>query len=160
MQTRYSVLFGALLSASAIVSAAENPSAPATEKSKADAPQSEAAQAQSAHAEAGLRVYVDPATGQIVSQPVTAEQQRAAAAADAANASFNQSDEGLQIVYFADGSSMMDLQGRFQLATVATAQADGTVRTSCNDADHLKLGEHTHDPDAKPVVVNPIRDVR
>jgi hypothetical protein len=43
-----------------------------------------------------------------------------------------------------DGSTMLDLQGRFQQATVATQQADGSLTTYCNDADHLALGQHSH----------------
>lgn len=110
-----------------------------------------------AQGQSGMRAFVDPSTGQLVSQPVTPEQQRAVEAVDPA---FRQDDEGLQIVYFADGSSMMDLQGRFQQATVVEVQADKSLRTYCNDADHLKLGQHTHDKAAAPVTVNPVREER
>jgi hypothetical protein len=143
MQIRFTLMFGALLGASMMSSAA-------TEQ--------EASQVQSAPTNtAGLRAFVDPETGQLVSQPVTDAQKRAVEAVDP---SFRQDDEGLQIVYFADGSSMMDLQGRFQQATVAEAKPDGSLRTYCNDADHLKLGKHTHDPETAPVTVNPAREER
>ena len=92
-------------------------------------------------AAAGMRAYVDPATGKLVSQPVTAEQQRQATASDPA---FGQDSSDLRVVQMPDGSTMMDLQGRFQQATVATKQADGSLSTYCKDADHLSLGKHRH----------------
>lgn len=93
-------------------------------------------------AEAGMRVYVDPQTGELVSSPVTAEQRQQASAADAA---FNQDNTDLVPVRMPDGSIMVDLQGRFQQATVATVQPDGSIRTYCNDADHVAQGVHNHD---------------
>ena len=128
MRTTCTLLFGALLSASAVtVVAADDTSR----------------QAKPAQAESGLRAYVDPETGQLTSQPVTAEQKRASEAVDP---TFRQDDEGLQIVYFEDGSSMMDLQGRFEQATVVEVQSDASLRTYCSDADHLRLGKHAHAP--------------
>ena len=93
-------------------------------------------------AAAGMRAYVDPATGKLVSQPVTAEQQRQATASDPA---FGQDSSDLRVVQMPDGSTMMDLQGRFQQATVAAKQADGSLSTYCNDADHRSLGQHQHE---------------
>ncbi len=112
---------------------------------------------QSVAVEAGMRAYVDPATGELSGQPVTAEQQRAAEATDPA---LRQDDEGLRIVYFEDGSSMMDLQGRFQQATVAEVQADGSLGTWCSDADHIELGKHRHDSGSRAAPVAPARDDR
>lgn len=108
-------------------------------------------------AEAGMRAYVDPATGELSGQPVTAEQKRAAESTDPA---FRQDDEGLRIIYFEDGSSMMDLQGRFQQATVAEVQADGSLSTWCNDADHIELGKHRHGAGQQPVSAATDRDER
>ena len=108
-------------------------------------------------AEVGMRAYVDPATGELSAEPVTAEQKRAAESADGL---FRQDDQGLRIVYFEDGSSMMDLQGRFQQATVAEVQADGRLRTWCNDADHLALGPHQHDGGAEATTTVPTREQR
>lgn len=104
-------------------------------------------------AEAGLRVYVDPQSGELVSQPVTPEQRRQAANADAA---FNQDTSDLVPVKMPDGSTMVDLQGRFQQATVATVQADGNIRTYCDDADHLALGTHVHDAQKGATPVSPL----
>jgi hypothetical protein len=148
MQIRCTLMLGALLGASMMTNAATENAA--TEQNASPA-QPSPVQA------SGLRVFIDPETGQLVSQPITEAQKKAVEAVDP---SFRQDDEGLQIVYFADGSSMMDLQGRFQQATVAEAQPDGSLRTYCDDADHLKHGNHTHDPDATPVTVNPTREER
>jgi hypothetical protein len=103
-------------------------------------------------AAAGMRAYVDPATGKLVSQPVTAEQQRQATASEPA---FSQDSSDLRVVQMPDGSTMMDLQGRFQQATVAAKQTDGSLRTYCNDADHLALGKHRHDATSAAVDVQP-----
>lgn len=99
------------------------------------------APAASSAAESGLRVYVDPQSGELVSQPVTEEQRQQAAATEAA---FNQDNSDLVSVRMPDGSVMVDLQGRFQQATVATVQADGSIRTYCADADHAGQGQHSH----------------
>lgn len=93
-------------------------------------------------AEAGLRVYVDPQSGELVSQPVTAEQRHQAATADSM---FNEDTSDLVPVQMADGSIMVDLKGRFQQATVATVQADGSIRTYCSDAEHVAQGLHSHE---------------
>jgi hypothetical protein len=143
MHIHRTLMVGALLGASMITNAATEQEASSAQASPAQA--------------SGLRAFIDPETGQLVSQPVTQAQKNAVEAVDPA---FRQDDEGLQIVYFADGSSMMDLQGRFQLATVVETKPDGSLRTYCSDADHLKLGQHTHDPEAAPVTVNPVREER
>jgi len=104
-------------------------------------------------AAAGMRAYVDPATGKLVSQPVTAEQQRQATASDPA---FSQDSSDLRVVQMPDGSTMMDLQGRFQQATVVAKQSDGSLSTYCNDADHLTLGTHRHEPATSTVDRQPV----
>lgn len=103
---------------------------------------------------AGMRVYVDPESGDLVSAPVTAEQ-KAAAAADAEQ--FRQDDTGLREVIHADGSKSMDLEGRYELATQAHKSADGSVGYSCNDAAHVAQGKHDH---TQPAPAAPARDVR
>lgn len=150
MTMQSNVLFGALLAVSAVAFAA-----PAEEAVKPQSAQSQ----QSVQSEQGMRVYVDPATGELVSQPTTEEGKRAAAA-DAKSQAFRQDDEGLVVEHHADGSMSMDLQGRFQQATVAEVQADGSIRTYCSDADHMKLGHHSHDETAQPVSVAPASDLR
>ncbi len=107
--------------------------------------------AQAMRTATGLGDPVKPQREQSTSQLVTAEQDRLTQANDPA---FRQADEGLQIIYLEDGSSMMELQGRFQHATVAEVQADASVRTHCQDADHLRLGEHVHDSVAIPARAN------
>jgi hypothetical protein len=141
MNARSKFVFGALLSVSVVSMNA----ASAAEETKP------------AQGQSGMRAFVDPETGQLVSQPVTPEQQRAVEAVDP---SFRQDSEGLQVIYFADGSSMANLEGRFQQATVVEVQADKSLRTYCSDADHLKMGQHTHDEAAAPVSVHPAREER
>ena len=43
------------------------------------------------------------------------------------------SDEGLVAEQHADGTVMVDLQGRFQHAMLARVNADGTVEVQCHD---------------------------
>ena len=103
-------------------------------------------------AEVGLRVYVDPQSGELLSQPVTAEQRQQAANADAL---FNQDNSDLVPVQMPDGSTMVDLRGRFQQATVATVQADGSIRTYCSDAGHAAQGLHHHEIIGTTLPVSP-----
>ncbi|PIV34319.1 MAG: hypothetical protein COS34_04675 [Lysobacterales bacterium CG02_land_8_20_14_3_00_62_12] len=110
-------------------------------------------QSGAATAQAGMRAYVDPATGKLVSQPVTAEQKRQATTVDPA---FSQDSSDLRVVQMPDGSTMMDLQGRFQQATVVAKQSDGSLSTYCNDADHLTLGTHRHEPATSTVDRQPV----
>lgn len=102
--------------------------------------------------EVGMRAYVDPQSGQLVSEPVTDEQRRQATEVDPA---FSQDSSDLEVVHLPDGSTMMDLQGRFQQATVASVQSDGRLTTYCNDADHLALGKHSHEAKADAVLTAP-----
>lgn len=102
----------------------------------------------------GMRVYVDPETGALVDRPVTPAQKNAAAAE---NAQFRQDDTGLKVVTHPDGSISIDLEGRFQMATEAQVSADGSVRVTCNDADHAAQAKHTR---AQPIAVAPVRDDR
>jgi hypothetical protein len=114
----------------------------------ADQGAAEKAQPENVQAEAGMRVYVDPETGQLTSTPVTPEQRAQAESSEA----FRQDDTGLRVVHMPDGSSMMDLQGRFEQATAAQVTAEGKLQTYCSDADHLKLGQHAHADAGAPVV--------
>jgi len=102
----------------------------------------------------GMRIYVDPGTGAMVDRPVTAQHKSAAADDDA---QFNQDNSGLRVVTHPDGSISIALEGRFQMATQAHKAEDGSIKYTCEDAEHSAQGEHTH---AQPVSVAPIRDVR
>lgn len=80
-----------------------------------------------ATAGAALRVRLDPETGTIV--PVTDLSQKELA--QQMKRMLNRSAEGLPEVRHADGGVAMHLRGRFQSLSVATADADGQVRTGC-----------------------------
>ena len=151
MNHRCNLLVGALLSASIITVAVA-----AEKQDVAPSSKAEASAEVVAHAESGMRAYVDPETGALTSRPVTAEQR---AKSHQADAGFREDTEDLQIVRRADGAIFMDLQGRFQQATVATVQSDDSIKTYCSDADHLKLGKHEHEA-AAPVTATSTRDVR
>jgi hypothetical protein len=78
---------------------------------------------------AGRDVQVDPQTGQI--KPLTpAEAQQLA---DGLKTMLNKSTEGLVPEKHPDGSTSIDLQGRFQNVAVARVNADGTLEQSCVD---------------------------
>ncbi len=56
----------------------------------------------------------------------------------------NQSQQGLEVKYHADGSRSVDLKGRFQMTSVAHI-VDGKVIYSCQDHEHAELTDpHQH----------------
>jgi hypothetical protein len=58
----------------------------------------------------------------------------------------DESDEGLVRVDLPDGSSMVDLQGRFMSVVVATPTADGDVTVGCyTGEDAIAHALHAHD---------------
>lgn len=78
---------------------------------------------------AGQDVQVDPQTGKI--KPLTADEARQLA--EGLKRMLNKSTEGLVQEHHADGSTSLDLQGRFQNVTVARENQDGTLSQSCVD---------------------------
>ena len=78
---------------------------------------------------AGQNVQVDPRTGDI--QPLTPQEAEKLAAG--LKPMLNRSTEGLIPVHHPDGSTTVDLQGRFRNVTVARANKDGSVSQSCVD---------------------------
>jgi hypothetical protein len=77
----------------------------------------------------GQQVQVDSQTGQI--KELTPEE--AQKMASGLKKLINQSAEGREEVYHADGSSSIDLDGRFQNVTVAKVDEDGNLVQSCVD---------------------------
>ena len=58
----------------------------------------------------------------------------------------DESDEGLDRVVLPDGTSMVDLEGRFMSVMVATPTEDGTVTISCHTGeDAVAHALHAHD---------------
>jgi hypothetical protein len=82
----------------------------------------------SAVADNGLRVVVDPETGEIVAR--LPRQKTDALSAPLGNA-LNRSTEGLRVFNLANGGRGVHLQGRFQHALVVRMKADGSFETVC-----------------------------
>ena len=78
---------------------------------------------------AGQDVQVDPQTGKL--KPLTPQEAQALAAG--LKKMLNKSAEGLTEVQNADGSTTMDLEGRFRHVVVAREREDGSLSTSCVD---------------------------
>ncbi len=81
----------------------------------------------SATAAPGLRVYIDPETGEFTAPPAmplgeSGQQPRAVQPAP---------EPVLEAVPAPGGGMMVDLRGRFQVYSVATKQADGTISSVC-----------------------------
>lgn len=75
----------------------------------------------------GQDVQIDPQTGDI--QPLTPQEAEKLAAG--LKPMLNKSTEGLIPVQHPDGSTTVDLQGRFRNVTVARVNKDGSVSQSC-----------------------------
>ena len=78
---------------------------------------------------AGQDVQVDPQTGKL--KPLTT--QEAQELAEGLKRMVNKSADGLTEVRHEDGSTSMDLEGRFQHVVVAREREDGTLSMSCVD---------------------------
>lgn len=109
------------------------------------APPEAAPTATEAVGSSGMRVYIDPATGKFTDRPVTEAQRRAAA-------------EGILSGPLApmvetrhpDGSVQLDLNGHFEMASVAAIGPDGKLVRVCNDIQHAAQGVHFHPTAAAP----------
>ncbi|MFN7550225.1 MAG: post-PEP-CTERM-1 domain-containing protein [Pseudomonadota bacterium] len=126
MTTNRTMAFAALLAAALAAQAAT-----AGEAAKAPAP--------AAQATAGIRVYIDPATGKFSEKPVTDEQRRAAEAGI---------DSGplapMVETRHPDGTVQVDLNGHFEMANMAVVGPDGKLMRVCDDAAHAAKGKHFH----------------
>jgi hypothetical protein len=77
---------------------------------------------------AGMRAYRDPKTGRLTSSPTDAQVRELDRLL---GETLNDSSEGLEVQIAPDGSKYVDLQGRFQSLSVATASPDGRTRLHC-----------------------------
>lgn len=92
------------------------------------APEQDGTRAQdkeSGAAQAGMKAYVDPETGQLVSRPTT---QADAVALDSA---FTEDYSKIQEIHKADGSTEWIFNGQVDSAVVARRGADGKLRVVC-----------------------------
>lgn len=78
---------------------------------------------------AGQDVQIDPQTGKL--KPLTAEQAQELAAG--LKKMLNKSADGLTQVQHEDGSTSMELNGRFRNVVVAREREDGSLSMSCVD---------------------------
>ena len=78
---------------------------------------------------AGQDVQVDPQTGKL--KPLSAQEAQELAAG--LKKMLNKSAEGLLEVHHEDGSTSMELNGRFRNVVVAREREDGTLSMSCVD---------------------------
>jgi hypothetical protein len=103
-------------------------------------------QGAAAPAEAGMMAYIDPETGDLTTGPVSAGELELDT--ETHNA-LRRDDSGLDVVTRADGSKVMNLQGRYQHVSVIHIDANG-VKTVCTDNE--KSAEHNlnHAPAANP----------
>jgi hypothetical protein len=77
--------------------------------------------------EAGIRVFIDPATGRI-RQPTLAERRRIAASSKAAR---DRSGRTYEVRTRPDGARIVKLDETFLMSVVATMNPDGTVSYAC-----------------------------
>ena len=101
---------------------------------------------------AAVRAYIDPETGTLTQSHAYGN---ASADAEVENA-LNRSTVGLVEVTHPDGHVSVDLQGRFQSASVARINADGQIETSCvetqAEADTFLNDAATQNQDDEPEV--------
>ena len=97
----------------------------------------------------GMKVVVDPETGEVITNPPGQETE--ALSAPLANA-LNRSTEGLQVFDLANGGKGMHLGGRFQHVLVVRVKADGSLETVCvnHSPEAEKLLKHRSEADSQP----------
>ena len=101
---------------------------------------------------AGLRAFIDPATGKLTSNPTRAQLERRSLQARTATSS--RSVIGLRPFELGRGGRGLDLQGRFQTSLRVERGADGNLYQTCGDPTHTgEPHSHTHrtTPETAPV---------
>lgn len=95
-----------------------------------------------------MRVSIDPETGGLVQSPATLSK-----VDDELQESLSRSTEGLVQVHHPDGSVSVNLQGRFQSASMARIDSSGKLHTTCVDnhgaANAFCDGKHDQNPVAE-----------
>ena len=117
---------GVLLAATLVACSPQAPTQTSTTLAGDDAPGT-----------SGLRAAIDPATGELTSEPVAAD------AVQSVTDPLQWSSEGLVIETLPDGTERVDLQGRFQSASYARVAADGAleIRYDAEQAAPAKSGQ-------------------
>ena len=104
--------------------------------------------APSGPAEAGMMAYIDPETGELTTGPAPASE--LTLDAELQNA-LRRDDAGLEVVTRADGTKVLNLQGRYQHASVIHIDENGAT-TVCTDHAAAVEGTLNHPPVVKPTV--------
>jgi hypothetical protein len=120
---------GAMLGATAVVATLAFWAAATMRQSSASTTPANHTSTTQAPGTAGMVVAIDPETG-TVGMP-SAEQMKAFD--EQMKSSLNQSDVGLEFINHPDGSTSVDLQGRYQSVSIAKIGADGRPQTTCVD---------------------------
>lgn len=102
---------------------------------------SENSEAAPAPAMSGLRVTIDPETGQMVVPPPA--DRRKMALSPAMQNAFSQSDEGLPTVVLPDGTVMVNLQGRFRNLLFATVDAEGQLKVGHEVPEEIEVSDES-----------------
>jgi hypothetical protein len=101
---------------------------------------------------AAIRAFIDPETGMLSQSHMDGN---GSADAEVENA-LNRSTAGLVEVQHPDGHVSVDLQGRFQSASVARINQDGQIETNCvetqAEADTFMTGTAVKNQDDEPEV--------
>jgi hypothetical protein len=79
---------------------------------------------------AGLRAYVDPATGRLTEAPNEAQVRELD---EGLGELASRSSEGLEVATEPDGTQLVDLKGRFRSLSTATISPTGALRLDCID---------------------------
>jgi len=88
--------------------------------------------------------YRDPETGELTTPPANVMRTLQPDA-------INFSDEGLEVITLADGTKMIDLQGRFQMSATIKPKPDGTFDHHCTSHPHtLNAQEHSESHTSHP----------
>ena len=116
------------------------------EQSAQPTPPAEQAQTDAPTAQAGMRVYVDPATGRRTSNP-TAEQRVALSRADEAALGGH---ERFTTENLPSGAVILRTHGGGQSVVMARVGSDGKVTVGCDDATHRTMGQHDHNRAESP----------
>jgi len=132
---KYCLMTATLLLAGLAVFAGEDGKEPKKEEVKQETVKKEDAKPQTTPGGAGMVVSIDPSRGTLNSNPELSDEMK-----EALGRMVNTSSEGLVEQRLADGTVLVDLQGRFQSAMVATIGPDGKLSTNC----FSKSPDHKH----------------
>lgn len=101
--------------------------------------------------DAGMKVYLDPETGDVTSAP-QADPNAVFELNAAEEAALSQDSDGLSVEKHADGAVSINLQGRFQSASFVRIDENGKAivcTDNVNDAEHSLNGTSSNLPEVK-----------